>query len=311
MQEETQKRNNNSLLGALAAILVLAIAGFIYFFVSNKKVAKEAERMEILVDSLDQVRSSLALELDSLNNEYYAIAIENDSLKGSLENSKEIIQQKDNQIWSANKRARDADALRQQITDLEAAKNELASTITRLVTENEELKEANAELQEQVTTFKQENTDLQSQVSEMNQANDLMQQRMAQLIDASYKASGMQVEAMRSSGKSTIKARQVKKVNVGFDLIDVPEEFHGAQNIYLSITDANGLPVVAEAIKVKVGSEAKALVIESVDSKKVNIGNSQRIEFNYEVPAKLKRGFFVVSIYTGKGLLGSTILKLI
>ncbi len=309
--EENQKRNNNSLLGALAAILVLAIAGLIYFFVSNKKAAKEAERMEILVDSLDQVRSSLASELDSLNNEYYAIAIENDSLKGSLENSKEIIQQKDNQIWRANKKAQDADALRQEITNLEAAKNELASTITRLGTENDELKEANAELQEQVTTFKQENTDLQSQVSEMNQANELMQQRMSQLIDASYKASGMQVEAMRSSGKSTIRARQVRKVNIGFDLVDVPEEYHGAQNIYLSITDANGLPIVAEATKVKVGSQTKALVIESVDSKKVNIDNSQRIEFNYEVPDKLKRGFFVVSIYTGKGLLGSTILKLI
>ena len=311
MEDESRKSNKNGLIAVLATIIVLALAAAAYFYLNNQKKAEEAARMEILVDSLDNVRSGLARELDSLNDEYYTIAIENDSLKGSLENAKEILKQKDNQIWRANQKARDADALREEIKNLQEAKEELAANITQLVTENESLKEANAALQEQVSTFQEENTSLQSQVEEMNQANNLMQQRMAQLIDASFRASGMQVDALRKNGKSTIKARQVRKMSVGFDLVDVPQEYHGAQNVYLSITDANGVAVVPEATKVKVGSAEKALVIEAVDSKKVNISDSQRVEFNYDIQEKLKKGgFFVVSVYTGKGLLGSTILKL-
>ena len=251
---EDNRKNNNGLIGLLAGFLVIAIAGLIYFYLQNRKITQEFTQQTETVDSLYMVRDNLAREVDSLQAEYLAVAIENDSLKGSLENAKEIIEDKNSQLWRARKSLQDQDVLKAEITALETSKTQLMSTISALQEENETLKQANAELSQQVETYKSENMNLQGQVEDMNSANEMLESRMSQLIDASFKASALQVDALRKNGKSTVKARQVDKLNVGFDLVDVPREFQGAQNIYLTLTDQNGKSVLENSEQtIKVG----------------------------------------------------------
>lgn len=309
---EENKRNNNGTIGVLGALLVLAVAGLIYLYLQNRKITQQFEQQTVTVDSLYTVRDGLAREVDSLQTEYLAVAIENDSLKGSLENAKEIISDKNNQIWRTQRNAqRNAETLQAEITALQSSKEQLMTTIAALETENEELKQANVELTQQVETFKTENMNLQGQVQDMTSANQMLESRMSQLIDASFKASALEVDALRKNGKTTLRARQVEKLNVGFDLVDIPKEFHGNQSIYLTITNQNGVnPFENNTEVVKVGNQAQALVIEPIDTKKVNLNASQRIEFSYELQEKLDKEFYVVSVYSDRGLLGSTLLKL-
>lgn len=194
---------------------------------------------------------------------------------------------------------------------LETSKVEMQATIDRLNQENETLKMSNAELTEKLHVSEQENTTLKGQVGDLERANLLLEQRTSQLANSAYRASAMQVNIARRNDKATIKAGRARKFAVSFDLVEVPEEFQGEQSLYLTITDANGIPITEGGQKIKVGSASQALVIEALESKKVNVGPSQRIEFTHDLSDKVKKGFYIFSVYADKGLIGSTMYQLI
>ncbi|MCB0687180.1 MAG: hypothetical protein KDC53_11660 [Saprospiraceae bacterium] len=307
-----EEKRSNSLPIILGILLAIAAGFAIYFGMKHNQEVKEAAIRQTEIDSLVAVRTNLETELNSLNLQYSAIAMENDSLTGSLESAREAIAKKDEQLrWAQRKSANDAKALKEEITMLETNKEEMIATIDRLTEENEALKMSNAELSEKLTASEQQNTELKGQVGDLERANSLLEQRSSQLASVAYKASAMQVNVAKRNDKNTIKAGRVRKFSVGFDLVDVPEEYRGEQNLYLTITDANGVPISEGGEKVRVGSENQALVIEALESKKVNVGASQRVEFSHELSDKIQKGFYIISIYADKGLIGSTMYQLI
>jgi chromosome segregation ATPase len=307
-----EEKRSNSMSIILGVLLGLAAIAAIYFGIKHNQDVKEAAMKQAEIDSLVAVRTNLETELNSLNLRYSAIAMENDSLKGSMESAREAIAKKDEQIrWAQRKSANDAKALKEEIAMLQSSKEEMANTIDRLNKENDQLKMTNAELTEKLTVSEEQNTALKGQVGDLERANTLLEQRTAQLANSAYKASAMQVNIARKNDKTTIKAGRVRKFTVSFDLVEVPEEFRGEQTIYLTITDANGIPIAEGGQKVRVGSENQALVIEALESKKVNIGLSQRLEFTHSLSDKVKKGFYIFSVYADKGLIGSTMYQLI
>ncbi|MCB0665451.1 MAG: hypothetical protein KDC80_06495 [Saprospiraceae bacterium] len=307
-----EEKRSNTIPIILGILLALAAIAAIYFGVKHNEQVKEAEIRQAEIDSLVAVRTNLETELNSLNLRYSAIAMENDSLTGSLESAREAIAKKDEQLrWAQRKAATDAKALKDEIAVLETNKEEMVATIDRLTQENEALKMNNAELTEKLSASEQQNTELKGQVGDLERANSLLEQRSSQLASVAYKASAMQVNVAKRNDKTTIKAGRVRKFNVSFDLVDVPDEYRGEQNLYLTITDANGVPVTEGGEKVRVGSETQALVIEALETKKVNVGASQRVEFNHELSDKIQKGFYIISIYADKGLIGSTMYQLI
>lgn len=307
-----EEKRSNTIPIILGILLALAAIAAIYFGVKHNEQVKEAEIRQAEIDSLVAVRTNLETELNSLNLRYSAIAMENDSLTGSLESAREAIAKKDEQLrWAQRKAATDAKALKDEIAVLETNKEEMVATIDRLTQENEALKMNNAELTEKLSASEQQNTELKGQVGDLERANSLLEQRSSQLASVAYKASAMQVNVAKRNDKTTIKAGRVRKFNVSFDLVDVPDEYRGEQNLYLTITDANGVPVTDGGEKVRVGSETQALVIEALETKKVNVGASQRVEFNHELSDKIQKGFYIISIYADKGLIGSTMYQLI
>lgn len=307
-----EEKKSNSLPIILGIILALAVIAALYFGVKHNQEVTEAAIRQLEIDSLVVVRTNLETELNSLNLRYSATAMENDSLKGSLESAREAIAKKDEQLrLSQRKAANDVKAIRAEIATLESTKQEMQALIDRLTSENDTLKMSNTELTEKLNVSEQQNTALKGQVGDLERANQLMEQRTAQLANAAYRASAMQINIARKNDKSTIKAGRARKIAVGFDLVEVPEEFQGEQNIYLTITDANGVPISEEGQKVRVGSDSQALVIEALESKKVNVGPSQRIEFAHDLSDKIAKGFYIISVYADKGLIGSTMYQLI
>ncbi|NND07290.1 MAG: hypothetical protein HKN87_13010 [Saprospiraceae bacterium] len=307
-----EEKKSNRLGIVLGILLGLAAIAAIYFGIQHKKEVKEAAMKQAEIDSLVTVRANLETELNALNLQYSAIAMENDSLKGSLESAREAIAKKDEQLrWAQRKAANDAKSIKAEIENLENSKTELMATVDRLTKENDALKLSNIELKEQLDASEQQNTNLKGQVGDLEMANKLLEKRTSELANSAYKASAMQVDITKRNDKTTIKAGRVRKFKIGFDLVDVPEEFQGEQNLYLTITDANGVPISEGGQKVRVGSENQALVIEALESKKVNISQTQRLEFTHELSDKVKKGFLIFSIYAEKGLVGSTMFQLI
>lgn len=306
---EEKRSINKNLVAILGALLLLAIVATIYFGFAGNKKAKEAARVQAELDSLGTIKTELVTDLEELNTQYESIAIENDSLKGSLENAKEIISNKDNQIWKIqNNATKDINQLKSEIETLQVAKEDLVLRITDLETENSSLKNENAELLGKLTVSEQQNTRLQNQVGDLQRANTLLEKKTAQLANSAFKASAMQVEMMRKNDKASIKSRKIRKFSINFDLVDVPEEYQGPQTIYLYITDANGVPVKPTDASVKIND---GTVIEAQSAKKVNLESSQRMEFFHELEDRIQPGYYIASIYSEKGLLGSTMFKLI
>lgn len=305
-----EQKNYKTLAIILGALLGLSLIAVIWLAWSGSNKSKMIDTQDQELDSLVTVRDKLLMDLDSMNTAYTAVAIANDSLNGSLENAKELLASKDQQINRiTRKAANDAKSLRAEIAGLQTAKSDLDAQITQLRMQNDSLMDQNQELQAQVAAYEVETNDLKGQVGDLQQANQLMKQRASELANLAFKASSMSVDFVKNNDKTTLKSRKVRKINVAFDLVDVPEEFLGPQNIYLYITNADGLPV-GPGNKVRVGSDARTLVIEAQDTKKVNIGPSQHLEFTYELEEKLKSGYYIASLYSDKGLLGSSIFQL-
>lgn len=307
---EGQSNNNKTLLTVISFVAILALIGMIYFFLKSNKTSAALTVANTEIDSLAAIRDALYVQVDSINQIYEVAAFQNDSLKGTLENYKRIVAEKDNQIWRIqNTSKKDKESLKAEIAALTSAKSDLMSNVQKLTQENESLRQENLALTQKVEEVTTANTQLQGQVGDLERANNLLKQRTAQLVDQAFKATAMQVDMVKANDKSTNRSKRARKVNVAFDLVDVPAEYHGTQNVYLYVTNADGVPADT-GTKVKVGTGAQALVIEAQATKKVDIKGTQRLDIAYEFNEKLKEGYYIASIYADKGLLGSTVFKL-
>lgn len=306
---EGKKSNTTTILTVLLALATIAA---VYFGLQHTKDVRKAEAQKTEIDSLIQVRSNLESELNSLNLQFSAITMENDSLKGTVTGMQEALAKKDQQLrWAQRKAATDAKELKEEIEMLRTTKSDLSMLVDSLSQENTSLKANNAELTEQLAVSMEKNTVLEGQVGQLENVNKMLEDRTALLASTSFKASAMQVDVVTRRDKSTIKAGRVDRLKLSFDLVDIPEEYHGEQGLYLTITDANMKPIAEGGEKVRVGMGQQAVVIEPVEKKVVNIGPSQRLEFTYNITEKLEKGFYILSIYADKGLVGSTMYQLI
>ena len=176
MEEEKNYKNLAIILGALLAVAILVI-GWLAWSGANKNKMISTQDQEL--DSLITVRDNLVFDLDSMHTAYATVAIENDSLKGSLENAKELLTSKDQQIYRLTRKANnEAKSLRAEIANLQTAKSDLDAQITMLKTQNDSLRNQNEELQAQVAAYEIQTTELKGQVGDLEQANALMKQRI-------------------------------------------------------------------------------------------------------------------------------------
>jgi hypothetical protein len=140
-----------------------------------------------------------------------------------------------------------------------------------------------------------------------------MEAEIERMTLGAFKATAIQVDMFRGNKgtKVTSDASKVRRMNVSFDLVDVPSEFLGVRPIYLVLADQSGTPVVSQnPVKAKVivnGAEMDLIALEGRD---VNVERTQRISFTHELDVKLAAGFYRAQIFTDLGLLGSANVQL-
>jgi hypothetical protein len=77
------------------------------------------------------------------------------------------------------------------------------------------------------------------------------------------------------------------------------------------VTDEKGKPIAASnPTKKTINAPAGQVEIIAVQTKAVNLGLSQRLNFSYKLEEKLKAGNYVVAIYCDRGLLGVSSFRL-
>lgn len=293
----------------LAVVLgVLLIGAIIWGSVQSSKKNQLISQNELMsndMDELTELKANLEKEVDSLKQEYFAVAEENENLSGSLSEAQSRMADLEKALKSEkNKSASQVNNLRAQIEELIAVKTELQGAIAAVQAENDSLKMVTGILTQDLNVAREENQALAN-------LNQTIQEEVKRLTLANFKASAFRVDTEQRNDKVSTKAKRIREINVSFDLTNVPAEYQGVRPLYLTVTDDKGVPInVANPIRTKVVVNDQAMDLIAVKSKDVNVGDNQRLSFNYELEDKLKPGFYRASVYTDVGLLGASSFQL-
>lgn len=297
--------------GMIAAIVILAIlflAAGIWGLMQNserKELEGVRDKLEGTVEELEGIREDLLSEVDSLQGEYTTLAEQNGELQGDLAQAQETIAQKEAAIRNIRaKNSSEINALRAEIQELMALKDELQSNIQGLVAENDSLRQAMGIMEGELTASKEE-------IEQLNNIRRTIEEENERLTLENFQASAFQVDLEKRNDKVTSKARRVRTIRVSFDLTEVPEELQGLRTLYLTINDDKGTPIAAtNQVKAKTVVNNQEMDIIAVKAKDLDIAENQRLSFVYDLEDKLDPGYYRVSIFTDIGLLGSSSIRL-
>ncbi len=296
-------------LTILAVILgILLIGAAIWGFTQNKaknKLEEQNTELTGTVEELEELRSDLLSEVDSLQQEYSLLAEQNEELEGSLAEAQETIAQKEAAIRNAKARsASEVNSLRAEIQQLMALKAELQSDIQAVQMENDSLRERTGVLEADLGVAREENVAL----AKLNQA---IEEEVDRLTMANFKATAFQVELEKGNEKVTSKAKRVRTIRTSFDLTNVPPELQGPRTLYLVISDDKGVPIeAANPVKAQTVANGQPMDIIAVKAKDLDIAENQRLSFVYDLEEKLDPGYYRVAIFTDVGMLGASSLRL-
>lgn len=286
-------------------LLVLSVGAGIFFWKKSNDAGVENNRLSESVESLEAQKASLERSLDSLSIAYGNLRTENEDLRGKEASTATLIAQKDaaiKKIKSQNNR--EVAGLRTQLEELRQLKIEYETLITAVQVENEQLKQENQRLLGENQQLQTENSNLSGQVGDLAKK---LEEQIRKTQSAKFKATAFRVEVGRKNDKQTIRAKKAREITVGFDLIEVPENYQGDQHLYLVITNEKGQPIAAtNPIKTTVEAPSGKIDIVAQQVKAVSIGESQRLSFTYKLDERLKPGNYVAGIYCNVGLLGAS-----
>ena len=295
-------------LTILAVILgiLLIIAAIWGFNQNSKRKALESQNTELTgtVEDLEELRTDLLQEVDSLQQEFSLLAEQNGQLQGSLASAQETIAKTEVALRNAKAQSStEINGLRAEIQKLLALKTQLESNINAVQAENDSLRIVTGMLEADLGVARDENQTLAN-------LNKSIQEEVNRLTLANFKASAFQVDLEQKNEKVTTKARRVRTIRTSFDLTNVPAEYQGVSTLYLVITDDKGTPVAAaNPIKAQTVSNNQKMDIIAVKAKDVDITENQRLSMVYDLEDKLSAGYYRVAIYTDIGLLGASSLR--
>ncbi|MEM8907251.1 MAG: hypothetical protein AAGD05_05340, partial [Bacteroidota bacterium] len=279
----------------------------------KKQLIADKTQLSSEIGEMNVLKSELETEVDSLQTAYEMLAEENESLQTSLTEEKKRVRRRDATIKSVkaslNTAKSESDAqlgsLRTEIQSLLASKAQLENSILSLKTENDSLRALTGVLTQDLGKAREDNLAL----ANLNRA---MEGELDRLTLANFKASAFRVEVQkRNKKKVTSKSRRARRINVSFDLTEVPEGYQGVRPVYLVIADEKATPIkLKEPIQASVTVNGQVTDIIAAEAKEVNVVKNQRISFSHELDSKLKSGYYRISVYTDIGLLGATSLRL-
>lgn len=298
-------KSKNIIIVSLAILLVAAgVWGFLEGSARKKAEVLNDELFEKTA-GLTTLRDELSKEVDSLEQAYFTLSEENKALKGTVEEVNEKAAKAQRALVNERRaNVGEINSLRAELEILLNAKKDLEASIADLQSENEALKQLAGELENDLGQARKENEAL----ANLNRA---MEGEIQKLTLANFKASAFEVVLEQKNQKVTARSKRGKRLNVSFDLTNVPEEYQGIRPIYLVLTDDKSTPIQVDNAKpVQIVINQQEIDLFVAKSREVSLASNQRINFSYELEDKLKPGYYRASVYTDIGLLGASNFRL-
>ena len=312
---------NKKTLTIIAILLALLFFGALFWGISRNSAAGtlEAEKAELSAEASQLVilRDRLEAEVDSLGAAYESAVADKESLQGQLTEAQATTKAALYDMRQAQRSRKNdnevAYQMRLQIEDLINARANLETRLAEVEQELTTLRKENVTLRRDLSDTKTEAYNLAKKSENLETMTQSMEKQISAMTLGAFKATAMQVDMYRGrqGTKVTSNASRVKRLNVSFDLTDVPEEYLGVRPIYLVLTNQAGTPVTSEnPVRAKAIVNGAEMNIIALEGRDVNVERNQRLSITHELDAKLNAGAYRAQIFTDVGLLGAATVNL-
>lgn len=312
---------NKKTITIIAVLLGLLFLASLFWGITRNTAAGELEAenqaMNGEVKQLEMLRTNLEAQVDSIGLAYESAAADNQELKGELAAAQQTAQNALASMRRSQRKSKnDTDVayqMRLQIEDLINTRAILETNLAEIQAENQTLRKENVSLRQDLSQAKTKVYQAEKTAKSLESMNESMESEIKALSLGAFKATAMQVDFFSGNrgSKVTANASRARRLNVSFDLSDVPEKYLGVRPIYLVLTDQSGTPVLSEnPVRAKAVVNGSKMDLIALEGRDVNIERSQRLSFNHNLDTKLNAGVYRAQIFTDIGFLGAANIKL-
>lgn len=307
-QNHANERNWKIAAGVIGALLLVTIGVSAYLFQKQKA---NATTLQSEISQLEETKTSLNGELTTLEGQYETQIAENTTLKADLSAKLAEVETLEKKVKSAQSQLsqskKQSEEIKARLAQLEEIKVSLEKDIAMLTGENVALTETNAILTETVASAQREVSMLNERITHLTDVNTKLNQRLASIAPAGFTADNFSIVAQKKNDKLTAKASKADLINVAFDLQDVPENYSRTHEIYLVITDFEGVPVQKVAsTSAQIRTADNVLQIKAADAEKITVKGNQSVKMTIDPIEDLEPGMYNLVVYADNGLLGAT-----
>jgi prefoldin subunit 5 len=276
---EVTKTKLNILTGVIATVLVVSIAGNIYYWNKSRDLASEKDRVEQKANALLRGQSR---DLYELRKQLGKVNEEKESLVLKAKELNSLITQVNNDIWEL----RTSKATTKE--DLELIHSRSESSIWDLNKRAEALSDINRSLGSQ-------NNLLSQRVDALNDS--------LQAVTNTLTVDGFRMIALKSNNKETAKAKKVDVLTVSFK---VPSGLgiRGREEVYLNLSDAQGRAIKPQLRTISLLSSTEEIPVHAAKSIDFT-QQTESVTLTVYDTENIKPGMYRASIYTKDKYLGS------
>ncbi len=302
-------------IAALALFLLAALGGVYHFSNESDTYANKSVQLKSELTALNEEKIGLETEVSELTATYDAETVKNTKLETKIVDAEEKIKGLKWRISKIKKELSETkisnEEMQQRIAELNTSKEELFAEIAALQTNNKDLTIAKESLDVELAAANDENTQLTAQLEDLTATNAKMQQRLFTLAPAGFQATGFQIQVAGRKDKLTSKAKQVRAIKVGFDLANIPAELQKEHEIYLVVTDGEGVPVKKIAsTSMDVPTAEGGLKVEVAGTETIALTENQSLSMAFQPTDKMDAGLYNVALWSDAGYLGSAAFSL-
>lgn len=314
-ESNTSKTGFKVAIVALGLFLLAALGGVYHYSNQSDAFANKTTLLKSELTELNDERLGLEAEVSQLTANYDSETVKNIELEAKIVAAETKIKGLRNRIYKIKQELSETkisnEEMQQRIADLNTAKEELFAQIASLETDNKGLNAAKESLDVELAATNDENTALIAQVEALTAKTTKMQQRLFTLAPAGFQATGFQIQVAGRKEKLTSKAKQARAIKVDFDLANIPTTLQKEHEIYLVITDGEGVPVSKIAsTPMDVPTAEGALKVEIADMKTIALNENQKLSMAFQPTDKMDAGLYNVALWSNAGYLGSAAFSL-
>ena len=284
---------NKKLIAAIsaAAVVVVAIIGFLIFTMHRQKV--ESEKMLELAE-MDKMEMENEYEQFAMQYNEMKMQINNDSLVAQLEQE----QKRTEELLEELRRVKSSDAA--EIMRLKKELATLRAVLRSYVLQIDSLNRMNEQLERENSNLKTQNMQAQQHISNLSSENESLSSKVE--IASQLDATGIFAEGRNKRGKAARKIKDVRKFVIGFDISRNVTTSTGVRSLYIRI-----MTPTAEVLTKGGTFEYENRNIEYSIRKDIEYtGEEQSVQVYWDVAETLSAGTYRVDIFADGHNIGST-----